>query len=57
MLRLSLFPYCKVIRGFFVALSVKAAGALERVVEIASAQNTVVVVGVVFCNVEIYASV
>ena len=57
MLRLSLFPEGKVKRSALVALSVKAAGAFQGIIEIASGKDPVVMVLVVFRDIEVDAAV
>ena len=56
-LRLSLFPKGKIVRGAFVALAVEFARTFEGVLEIASAEHSVVMVGVVLAHVEVDAAV
>ena len=57
MLGFSLFPKGKVVWGAFVGLSVEFACTFESVIQTAAAQHSVVMVGVVFAHIEIYASV
>ena len=57
MLRLCLFPECKVIRSTFVALAVKAAGAFQGCLQGAAGKDAVIVVTVVFLDIEVDAAV
>ena len=52
-----LLPEREVVGVALVGLSVEAAGAFERVFEVAAGEHSVVVVGVIFLDVEVHASV
>ena len=57
MLRFGLLPEGEIIRSPLVALAVQCPGPFEGVVQGTAGKDTVVVVPVVFLNVEIYRSV
>ena len=56
-LRLRLLPEGEIVRGALVALPVQAAGALQRVVEVAAGEDAVVEVLIILFDVEVDAAV